>query len=160
VGGGQLDRRGSVGGGHPDRDGFSQPRWPPWPAGRGWDQPGLFHRLRRWTRRFQAEMASVAGWTWVGSAWAISSAAKMDEAISGGDGLRGRLDVGGISLGDFIGCEDRRGDFSGWSGQWAISSAAKMDEAIAAAVDFGILRGRWFHFRRRVVESGVCKCIL
>jgi hypothetical protein len=67
----------------------------------------------------------------VGSAWAISSAAKMDEAIS----VAGR-------------------------GQWAISSAAKMDEAIAAAVDFGILRGRWFHFRRRVVESGVCKCIL
>jgi hypothetical protein len=42
VGGGQLDRRGSMGGVHLDRDGFSQPI-------------------------LQAEMASVAGWTWVGA---------------------------------------------------------------------------------------------
>jgi hypothetical protein len=54
VGGGQLDRRGSVGGVHPDRDGFSQP---------------------------------------------------ILQAISGGDGLRGRLDVGGC-----------RPDSSSWSG--------------------------------------------
>jgi hypothetical protein len=105
---------GSTGvGGHPDRNGFSQPissgnfrrRWPPWPAGRGWDQLG---------RRCRPDSS---GWSGV-----VGTACWAD------------------------------------AGRWAAGGWNRFVRA--AAVDFGILRGRWFHFRRRVVESGVCKCIL
>ncbi|KAE8100153.1 hypothetical protein FH972_018078 [Carpinus fangiana] len=105
--GGQLDRRGSVGG-HLDRDGFSQPissgdfrrRWPPWPAGRGWDQPG---------RRCRPDSSGWSG--------AVGTACWAD------------------------------------AGRWAAGGWNRFVRA--ATVDFGILRGQWFHFRRRVVESGV-----
>jgi hypothetical protein len=85
VGGGQLERRGSVGtridGGrwaHPDRWGqwavgswIDVCRWAvgSWIDGGRW---AVSTRIAmdfrsRFFRRFQAEMASVAGWTWVGA---------------------------------------------------------------------------------------------
>jgi hypothetical protein len=85
VGGGQLERRGSVGGGHPDRRGLV-------------GAPG--------------SMGSVGGGQLDrrGSVGGVHPdrdgfSQPIPQAISGGDGLRGRLDVGGC-----------RPDSSSWSG--------------------------------------------
>jgi hypothetical protein len=87
VGGGQLERRGSVGGGHPDRRGSVGAPGSMGSVGGGQlDRRvsvggGQLDRRGRWAvstriamdfrsrffRRFQADMASVAGWTWVGA---------------------------------------------------------------------------------------------
>jgi hypothetical protein len=85
---GQPDRRGSVGGGQPDRRGS---------VGGG-----------------QLDRRVSVGGGHPDRRGSVGTRIAMD--FRSRDGLRGQLDVGGISLGNFIGCEDGRGDFSGWSG--------------------------------------------
>jgi hypothetical protein len=129
----------------------------------------------------------AAGSTRVGGWWAAGLTGVGGRWAAGSTGVGGHSDRDGfsqpISSGDFrrrwplwpAGCgwdQPRRRcrpDSFDWlgavgkacwadAGRWAAGGWNQFVRAVV--VDFGILRGRWFHFRRRVVESGVCKCIL
>jgi hypothetical protein len=77
----------------------------------------------------------------VGTRISMDFRSRFLQAISGGDSLRGRLDVGGISMGIGAGLIRLagRGQWERPAGRWVAGGWNRFVRA--AAVDFGILRG-------------------